>query len=256
MKLTNRFRPGSIALMAMIVMAAIVVTSSTANAVRIRRRPVAPVPVERETVSRWAFGGAIDEMINEDEDYSGFQFTLSHFYGPDKAVRLGLGVFDRGTQFTESRIFRSNDLVYIFDDFGGYDVTGVTLSLQGMFYSSPQRGPRMYFGLGPRFSVSDANPDVWVTYYDDYNYDYAEPLVYDDGTQIAFGLEGTVGFEWFLGRHLSMFAEYGATVQNEWYLLQVDRYNTFGYRVTDTEAFDDGIHLDASHIKLGLSLYF
>lgn len=256
MKFTDRFRPGSIAALAAVVMALTMLANSTANAVRIRHRAPAPVPVEREMVSRWAFGGAIDELISEDEDYSGFQFTLSHFYAPDRAVRLGLGVFDRGPQFTETRIFRSNDLVYIFDDFGGYDVTGVTLSLQGMFYSSPQRGPRLYFGLGPRFSASDANPDVWVTYFDDYNYDFAEPVAYDDGTQIAFGLEGTLGFEWFLGRSLSMFAEYGATVQNEWYLLQVDRYNSFGRVVTETEAFDDGIHLDASHIKLGLSLYF
>jgi len=242
--------------MAMIVTAALFVTSSTANAVRIRHR-AAPAPVEREIVNTWSFQAGIDELISDDDnDYSGVQFSVSRFFEGDKAVRFSLGVFDRDMQNAETRVFRSNDLVYIFDDFGGYDVTGVTLSLQGMFYSSPKQGPRMYFGLGPRFSASEANPDVWVTYYDDYNYDYAEPLAYDDGTQIAFGIEGTMGFEWFLGRQLSMFAEYGATVQNEWYLLQADRYNTFGYRVTDTEVFDDGIHLDASHIKLGLSLYF
>ncbi len=254
MSCKNRQEQSRITLLTILLLVLTVLASSSAYAVRVRHRT--PVIVEKESVSRWAFQGGIDELIDDDDDYSGFQFSLSHFYNRDKALRISLGVFDRGTQFTERRVFRSDGLIYIFDDLGGYDITGATLSLQGMFYSSAQRGPRLYLGLGPRFSASDANPNVWVTDYDDYNYDWAEPLGYDDGTQIAFGIEGTMGFEWFLGRSLSMFAEYGATVQNEWYILEFNRYTTYGHRVSETEAFDDGIHLDDSHIKLGLSFYF
>lgn len=254
MRFRNRSRRSSVTLLALILLAFTLLANSTAFAVRIRHRT--PVPVERESVLPWSFQGAIDKLIDDDADYDGFQFSLSHFYAGDKALRLTLGVFDRGTTPAESRVFRSNDLLYIFNDFGGYDISGVTFSIQGLFYSSARRGPRLYLGLGPRFSAAAANPRVWVTYYDDYNYEWAEPLGYDDGTQVAFGIEGTVGFEWFLGRSLSMFAEYGTTVQNEWYVLDVNRYNVYGHRVIDTEWFDDGIHLDDSHIKLGLSLYF
>lgn len=254
MKFLNKLLRPAAMIPTTLLLALLFIASSTANAVRIRQR--APVPLQRAQFDSWAFQGAIDEIIDDDQDYNGFQLSLSHFFDPNKAFRISLGVFERGPNFTETRIFHSNDLVYIFDDFSGYDVNGATISLQGMIYSSPQPGPRLYLGLGPRFSACEANPDVWVTYFDDYDYAYAEPIGYEDGSQIAFGIEGTLGFEWFLGRSVSMFAEYGATVQNEWYILEFDRYNVYGHRVTDTEAFDDGIHVDDSHIKLGLSLYF
>lgn len=254
MRITNRLCRPSVTLPAILLLALSFIANSTANAVRVRHRT--PAPIERAQFDRWAFQGAIDEIVDDDQDYHGFQLSLSHFFDPDKALRINLGVFERGTDFTETQIFRSNDLVYLLDDFSGYDVNGATISLQGMIYSSPQPGPRLYLGLGPRFSACEANPSVWVTYYDDYNYEWAEPISYQDGSRIAFGIEGTLGFEWFLGRSLSMFAEYGATVQNEWYVFEFDRYNVYGHRVIDTEAFDDGIHVDDSHIKLGLSLYF
>jgi hypothetical protein len=250
----NNHRQARKTLLTILILLLTVVASSTAYAVRIRHRT--PVLVEKEAVTRWAFQGAIDELLDDDNDYSGFQFSISHFYSGDKALRLSLGVFNHERHLDEAHVFRSNDLLYILDGFGDYDNTGATISLQGMFYSSPRKEPRLYLGFGPRFSASDANPFVRVTYYDDYNYDWAEPLAYDDATQIAFGIEGTVGFEWFLGRSLSMFAEYGATLQNEWYILEINRYNVYGHRVIETEALDDGLHFDDSHIKLGLSLYF
>jgi len=237
------------------IFAFVFLAGSTADAIRIKDK--GRYRSDNGFVSPWFIQGGIDEVIgDDDEDYHGFQLSFGHFFTPSSALRFGIGVYNHQPRFDDIRTYRHDGLVYIFDDYGRFDVTGATFSLQGMFYSSPQPQPRVYVGIGPRLGFRDANPAVFVTWYDDYDYEWAEPVYYDDGGMISFGIEGTFGFEWFLGRQLSMFAEYGATLQNEWYILQFDYYDNFGRRIRDTEWFDDGIHLDDSHIKLGLSIYF
>lgn len=228
---------------------------STADAIRIKDRT--RYRAENKLVNPWFIQGGLDEVIgDDDEDYHGFQLSFGRFYSGSSAVRFSLGISNQRPHFDDVRIYRHDGLLYIFDDFGRFDVTGATFSIQGLFYSSPRPEPRIYIGLGPRLGIRDAKPDVFVTWYDDYDYEWTEPVYYDDGSMISFGIEGTFGFELFLGRQLSMFAEYGATIQNEWYILEFDYYDSFGHRMRETEWFDDGIHVDDSHIKLGMSVYF
>jgi hypothetical protein len=237
------------------MMTLVFLLGSTADAIRIkdktRHRTV------HESINPWYIQGGIDEIIgDDDEDYHGFQLSFGRFYSGSSAVRFTFGISNHRPYYDDVRVYRHNGLLYIFDDYGQFDVTGATFSFQGMFYSSPQPQPRFYIGLGPRLGFRDANPAVFVTWYDDYNYDWAEPVYYDNGSMFSLGIEGSFGFEWFLGRQLSMFAEYGATLQNEWYILEFDYYDEYGHRIRETDWFDDGIHLDDSHIKLGLSIYF
>jgi hypothetical protein len=245
----------SVALLLLTFIALTAFAATPAEAVRVKKR-TAPRVVRDEIGTPWAFSMSLDEMINDDNDsYSGVQFSLTRFYSGSNALRLNLGIADRNPAFDERRVFHADDAIYTFDNYRNFDVTGVTLSVQGMFYSSPRNEPRLFWGLGPRLGVSDVNPDVLITYYDDPFYE-GDILDYNDAALVTLGLEGSFGFEWFLGRNLSMMAEYGLAVQNEWYVLDVDYYDRIGRIYTETRTFNDGLHLDASHIKLGMSLYF
>ena len=56
-----------------------------------------------------SFQGAIDELIDDDNDnYRGFQLSFSHFFTGSRALRLGLGVADRGTGFGETKVRSSS----------------------------------------------------------------------------------------------------------------------------------------------------
>lgn len=226
--------------------------SSPADAVRVKYKHKQKTAEERFTP--WSLQFALDEQVDDnDEDYSGIRFSLSHFFSSTQALRFSMGVGDRNSIYDESKFYRRGDALYLFEEYTEFDVTSVNFSIQGMFYSSPRKEPRFYFGLGPRLGVSEANPVVFVSYYDD---DWMEAVDYSDGSQVSFGLEGTLGFEMFLGPNLSMIAELETTFQKEWYILEFDYYDRFGHIVTDTEAFGDDFHFDATRFKLGMSLYF
>jgi hypothetical protein len=231
--------------------------ASTVGAVQIKKRghnQRQPM-TNKDFVYPWSFQMSLDELIDDnDQSYSGVQFSLSHFFNNRQAVRFNMGIADQNPAFDDRKIFRSDGARYVFEDYGNFDVTGVTFSIQGMFYSGPQGKPRLFWGLGPKLGISDANPDVWISYYDDPSIEYL--VDYDDGTLISAGLEGAFGIEWFIGRNFSMVAEYGIALQNEWYILDFEYYDFRGHRYTESEVFDDGIHLDDSHIKLGVSFYF
>jgi len=233
----------------------LILAVSPAQAIRIKKKG-RPVQVEKY-VSPWSFQIALDEQIGDDgEGYSGVMFSVNHFFNPTGALRFSMGIGNDNPTYDEARIFRNNDEVYIFEEYDELDVTGVTFSLQGMFYTAPERVPRFYWGLGPRLGIRDANPTVLISY-DDYEpYSADEVVLYDDATMVSLGIEGSMGFEFFLGRNLSMMMEYGIAAQKEWYILEFDYYDHWGYRVTETETFDDGFHLDASRIRLGMSFYF
>ena len=254
--LNSTFKP-SVTLLVLSFMTLAFCIASPVQAVRIKHRGnTATTTVSKEYVSPWSLQIFLDERINDDDDdYSGIQLSLSHFMSGKSALRFNLGFFNRNSGFDEEKVFRHNDAEYIFEKYDEFDVAGVNLSLQGMFYSSPKKEPRLYWGIGPRLGIRDANPSVLVDYYDDPPGDLYI-LDYDDGTLVSFGLEGTLGFEWFLGQNMSMVAEYGLAAQKEWYILDFDYYDYRGRRTTETETFDDGFHLDASYIRLGLSMYF
>ncbi len=254
--LNSKIKP-SVTLLILSFMTLVFCVASPVKAVRIKHKGKTTTTTDaRDYVSPWSFQIFLDERItDDDDDYSGIQFSVNHFLSGKNALRFNLGISDRNTGFDDEKIFRRGDADYIFEEYNEFDITGVTMSLQGMFYSSPKKEPRLYWGFGPRLGIRDANPRVLVNYYGDPP-DDLYILDYDDGTFVSFGIEGSLGFEWFLGQNMSMVAEYGLALQKEWYLLEFDYYDHHGRIITETETFDNGFHLDASYIRFGLSMYF
>jgi len=242
----------SVTLLIISVLALTLGASSPAQAVRMKYKN--KHKMAEESLTPWSVQIAIDEQIDDnEEEYSGIRFSFSHFFTGTQAMRVSMGIGDRNSIYDESRIYHRGDAVYIFEEYTEYNVTSVNFSIQGMFYSSPRKEPRFYFGLGPRFEFGAANPIVSVSYYD---IDWTEPLDYDNGSKVSFGLEGTFGFEMFLGPNLSMIAELETAFQKDWYILEFDYYDRYGHRDIETETFGDKFRFDATRFKLGMSLYF
>jgi hypothetical protein len=245
----------SVTLLITCLMMLIFCFDSPAQAVRIKGKK--KFKTTDEIVLPWTFQAAIDERIDDsDDEYHGLRFSLSHFFSGSNALRFSMRVGESDQTFDDVKTFHSDGRLYTFENYRDFDVSSVTFSLQSMFYTSPKRESRLYWGLGPRLGISETNPNVLVSYHGDFYPDWAEWAEYDNGTLVSFGLEGSIGFEWFLGSNISMLAEYGIAVQKEWYIFEFDYYDYYGHHVNEVESFDDGIHVDASHIQLGVAVYF
>jgi len=208
-------------------------------------------------LNEWALQVAIDEKIGDDDDeYNGVRFSLIKYYSRYNAVRFNLGLVERAHDFSTDLIFNSHSQSIFFENSGNFDLDGVNLSIQYMFSPRPRGNVNVFWGIGPRLSLEEVNTDFVLTYYEDYPYSWADDVDINSNTLIGVGIEGSVGMEWFLARNFSLLFEYGFTLQNQWYIIDLDYYSDYGYQESDLESFDDGLHFDASRIKLGASIYF
>jgi hypothetical protein len=202
----------------------------------------------------WSLQIALDEKL-KDDDLHGVRFSLSHRFSRHGAARFSVGIVGHETNYL-AHIYDRNGVIVKIDDRTDFELTGVNLSAQYLFYPSPNRNLNFFWGFGPRVSVEEYDP-----YYDgdldwDFPYYWCDDPSCDNTTRLGAGVEGSLGMEWFLGRRFSLLAEYGFTLQNEWYLFDVDYYDGYGHVISRTESFNDGLHLDGSQIKLGVAFHF
>ena len=204
----------------------------------------------------WGLQIALDGSTNDnydDNDYSGIRFSLKRQTSKHTAARINLGLYGHEVEYGPRGYFESGNITIDFDDNKKFDFTGVNLSLQYLYYPSPDNRFQFFWGAGPRLSANEIAPGMVTIYqYDGYN-DYYDEVYSDNTTKLGLGIEATVGSEWFLSKNFSLLAEWGIVLQNEWYFLEFDNYD---YYYDDIETVNDGLHLDASRIKLGAALYF
>lgn len=253
----NKTRRSVALLIAVFSIAALGLGSSAQAITKIKPRQHQTFITSDAVYLPWTFQISLDQQFNSDEDFdfSGVEFAFSRFVSSKSALRFSLGVGERNRTFGDDILFQSEGMDFMFDTFRGMDFTSASLALQYLTYSSPRPVPRLYFGFGPRLSFNETAPDIVVTgiYYP---YDWVTAVGVDNNSMVSAGIAGTIGMEFFFGRNVSLLAEYGISVENRWYLFDIDYYDDWGYRFTETESFSDGIHVDASHIKLGVALYF
>lgn len=227
-----------------------------ASAIEIRGRGRRPGPTYHSS-NPWAFQVAIDEKVDDDdEDYGGIRFSMMRQYSDYSAIRFNLGISERDDDYSSDELYSSDGFAFYFNRNHSYDLTGVNLSMQYMFIPRSHGNVNFFWGIGPRLSVEEASSDIAIAYYDEYPYDWLSGFRCKSNTLMGLGLEGSVGMEWFLARNFSLLFEYGFTVQNQWYVFDLDYYTYDHYVISDVETFDDGVHFDASKIKLGVSVYF
>jgi len=214
---------------------------------------------KKSPLNEWSFQIAVDEEVGDDDDddeYGGIRLSMMKYYSKHNAVRFNLGFIDRMHDHSSDLIFNDHGYSISFINGHNFDLSGVNLSVQYMFSPRPRGNMNFFWGIGPRLSIEDVNTDFVLTYYDGFPYSWADDVDIDNNTLIGLGVEASVGMEWFLARNFSLLLEYGFTLQNEWYVLDLDYYDYYGYHHSDFETFDDGLHFDASRIKLGAAFHF
>ncbi|MCP4566361.1 MAG: hypothetical protein GY841_02140 [FCB group bacterium] len=226
--------------------------SQDATALTIRKKTNRRVV---ETSQPWSFQIALDENMEED-DFHGFRLSLARQYSSSAAIRFNLGFEGRDVNSGITSIHFTDGHVFEFQDDRDFDLTGVNLSIQFLAYPRPDGKVRFFWGAGPRLSINEAEPDNVFFYDHNFSFSGYDELYYNDFTRLGLGVEGTFGLEMFLGRNVSLLAELGFTLQNEWYLFEYDYYDDFGFLRSEVESFDDGVHFDGSRVKLGLAVYF
>jgi len=206
----------------------------------------------------WGLQIALDgkgDNHSDDNDYLGIRFSLKKQTSKHTAVRFNLGFNGHEVDYSQHEYYESRNIIIAHGDNSRFDFTGVNLSFQYLYYPSPDNKFQFFWGAGPRLSINEADPGM-VLVYRDYNYnDYYEEIYYDNSTKLGLGVEAAIGSEWFLSRNFSLLAEWGITLQNEWYFFDLN-YDGYYHTVDDIETVNDGLHLDASRIKLGAAFYF
>lgn len=231
--------------------------SQTASAVNRRRNVRVEPTVAEQYIPRWSFQLALDESLDDDADVlTGLRMSIMQRHSKFTAFRINLGIVGREQYNPDRRVYILDDMAFEFDDRTSFDFTGANLSLQYLFYPSPNRHVNFFWGVGPMLSASEANPEIDYIIYYDYPYPWAEAADWHEVTLVGLGIDATMGLELYLGQNFSIITEYGITVQKEWYLFDVDYYDYDGHRVTELESIDNGTNVDATRVKLGVAFHF
>lgn len=192
---------------------------------------------------------------SENNSNEGIRFSLKRQTSKYTAVRFNIGFYGHEVDYGRHGLFESGHMMIDFDDNDRFDLTEVNMSFQYLFYPSPNNSFQFFWGAGPRLSVSETYPGTVLVYHNDRYYDYYDEVYSDNSTKLGLGVEAAIGTEWFLSGRFSLLAEWGIILQNEWYFFELD-YDGYSNTIHDIETVNDGLHLDASRIKLGVAFYF
>jgi hypothetical protein len=224
-----------------------VLVGQVSNAIEIRGK--------RHDRNLWAFQAAIEDRADDDIDHN-VRFSLKYRNSKHSAVRFNLELANRDTEIDYDKLLHVDGFAFRFNRPGNDEYTGVNLSVHYLMYPSQRGSFRPYWGMGPRLSIHDVNPGQVYLYDENNPYYWYDDVYFDDVAMIGLGAEAVLGIEWRLGRSISLLAEYDLVVQNEWYFLDLDYYDSHYYRISDDEVLNDGAHFYASRIKLGLAVSF
>lgn len=229
-----------------VIMFSVMTLAPTSHALRIRK--------EKRVKNNWSFQIMADNRV-DDDSYDGVRFALKRNFSKSESVRFSLGLVERQS-YHHNRVVNSNGSMMVFDNQNDFDLEGVSLSIQYLYAPSRNGNTSFYWGIGPYLSYEETNPDILIIQGYNIPFDGAADIVPGETGLIGLGAEWSFGLELFLGKNVSLLGEYGVTIQNRWHVVEIDYYDNYGHKYRDRETFDDGVHVDASRIKLGLAVHF
>lgn len=225
----------------------IIALASSSQAITVRRHSTI------RTAGYWSLQMALDGDLSND-GFNGARFSLTHQTSQFNALRVNLGLVHRDQLDANNGLLEPDHYSYAFNDPETFDINGVNLSIQQMFLSPTNGNTRFFWGIGPLLSVSDVGGDVLV--YEQDPYYGTSVITANSSTLVGAGVEASLGFEFFLGPSVSMLAEYGLLLQNRWYIIEYDSYDSYNRRVTKIDTWNDGFNVDASQVRIGLAVHF
>jgi hypothetical protein len=207
-------------------------------------------------VKPWSFQIAVDDQP-DDDNFDGIRLSLKKHISPYNAVRFNLGLISRDTYRNDNYTwFYADNYTFAIDAGRKFDLEGVNLSMNYLFYPAPQGRFNFFVGVGPHVSIRDINQNMLIFEEDGYPYYDADYMDIDNTGLIGFGVEGMFGVEWFLGPNVSLLAETGFVLENQWYVFDVDYYDRWNHVHSEVEFHNNGTHFHSPQVKLGLGIYF
>lgn len=176
--------------------------------------------------NKWALQFGIEREL----DLVAFEygtFSIKRQMNPRSALRFGFGFRYEKDNDTNNSVY--NSLVVLYQR-----------------YVTPDRPAKFYWGLGPVFRVSNRTSES--TSNDNY---YKSEI-----TQIATGLFGAVGIEWFANNVISFHAEYRSFAQYNWRKIKSEQQPA-GEEMVSGSSKTDNFEVNAeSSVLFGMSIYF
>jgi len=206
--------------------------------------------------NQWSLGLLFDSHP-DDGQYDATTLSLRRQYSRHHAWRLNLTGVQRTLESGQNRVFHGSQYTWGFVPNHDIGLDGGEISFQQMVFPSADRdGVDFYWAIGPRFAALDADNDVFLTFYDDPALGGADYVKCDQVTRMGLGLQGALGLEWFMGRHVSLLGELGINVEKRWYVFRIEYYNDHGGNWSDTDVFGDDVVVESPWVNLGFAVHF
>ena len=206
--------------------------------------------------NQWSLGLMFDTRA-DDAEYDATTLSIRKRYSRHHAWRLNLTGVQRTLESGQNRVFHGSDYTWGFIPNRDIDLDGGEISFQQMVFSSPGRhGVDFYWAIGPRFAALNADNDVFLSFYDDPPLGGADYVECEQVTRMGLGLQGALGLEWYLGKHVSLLGEMGINVEKRWYVFRLDYYNDDGCCWSDTDVFSDDVVVESPWVNLGFAVRF
>ncbi len=218
-------------------------------------------------ISASAFGQVSGEK-NKDTKHSLYKGSKALQFSIASSLRLGSfqGVALSGKkQFSEKSAIRIGVDLYLsvadydFNSVRGGQAPGytirssvsntesITFRIQYMRYYSLKEAIKAYWATGPLFRFGRY-------FFEERRNDVATDYTRRENIDWAAGATGVLGVEWFASRNIGIHAEYFVTFDYAWER-QKSKYVS-GIDITNVRDRTQGVRLNTSDVKFGLSAYF
>ncbi|MCU7494068.1 MAG: hypothetical protein HF314_07240 [Ignavibacteria bacterium] len=204
---------------------------------------------------------ALQFQISNDFTLISFQGTAisyMHHFTQKSALRIGLSISFR----TNNSDYASNGINMDIDTLlqrhlsnSDERTNSFQLNTQYIWYLNPGAKLLLYGGTGPFLGYGYSSNHDKETY-DSNPIQYIPSVTSTEGKarNWSAGILGTLGVEWFAAKGISLMAEYGLKAGYSWNKNEIKSVGRL--TITKEERNAHGWNLDASSVKLGLSLYF
>lgn len=182
-------------------------------------------------------------------DFQGVALSGKRHTSDNSAIRLGADIFfEHSSDNQDNRTF-SYDTTLVTSD-AKTDGQRLNLELQYIHYPSIERKIKFFWGAGP--SVRFMRDITKTDYYNSQTGNSLE--LKDEVKSWGAGGSGVLGAEWFATSGISLHTEYTVSIFYEWQKIRDDEVTGPGFSTANRER--NGLEINASSVRFGLSLYF
>lgn len=211
-----------------------------------------PNPGTTKSHSLYKGSRALQFRINDNfvlADFQGVALSEKKHISDKSAIRLGASLYFESSDTDEENRTMYTDTSFTSSD-GDRNAQSLTLNLQYIHYPSIERTIKFYWGVGPTLRFQR---DIRKSHSYDSSVDSSRNTK-NDYNSWGVGGSGVLGAEWFAISNISFHTEYIFSISYNW--AKIKNHDVSGPDLRTSTSETDGISMQASNVRFGLSLYF